>query len=132
MSIESKIDTLTEMVKSHGTKLDCVDDKVKQITTVIGGSGLGDKGLIEQFNEYKDSHHKLKRKVRDGNVTNKTLTGVVGVMVALWEWLKHLKVLFLLLIMACGPATRPDIDAEFEKVKAKIDTIENIGELQAE
>lgn len=132
MSVETKIDNLTEIMKSHTQKLDCVDDKIKQITTVLGGSGLGEKGLIEQFNSYKDSHHKLKRKVRDQNVANKAITGAVGTGVVLWEWFK--KMFIILIIIGCAPKEKADVDAEFQRAvdKVKKDTVEIIGELPSE
>tara|TARA_R110002020_G_scaffold220785_1_gene428725 strand:+ start:5975 stop:6250 length:276 start_codon:yes stop_codon:yes gene_type:complete len=88
MSVEGKIDILTGLIKDQSKKIDLVDDKIKKINTVLGGSGLGDKGIISQFNEYKDSHHKLKRNVRDQNIVTRVLTGVLGGMVAAWEFIK--------------------------------------------
>jgi len=88
MSVETKIDTLTDLIKSQSDKMDCIDDKCKRITTVLGGSGLGDKGIIEQFGEYKESHHKLKRNVRDQNIVTRVLTGILGGIIATWEYVK--------------------------------------------
>jgi len=90
MSIEKKIDDLTDLIKLQSDKIDCIDDKCKSVVKVLGGSGLGEKGLLEQFDDLQESHHKLKRKVRDKDVQNKTLTGLLGGGVGIWEYLKHL------------------------------------------
>ena len=88
--MEAKIDNLTKLMEKHSEKLDCLDDKVKKMTVVLGGSGMGDKGLLEQYDELQKSHHKLKRNVRDKDIQNKTFTGLVGGGVGIWEYLKHL------------------------------------------
>jgi len=54
--IEGKIDKLTDLVQDQSEEL-------AKITTVLGGSGLGDKGLIEQMSELKTSHYKTKADV---------------------------------------------------------------------
>jgi len=90
MSVEKKIDELTTLVKSHGKKMDCMDEKVQKITTVLGGSGLGEKGLLEQYAELNESHHKLKRNVRDANVITRFSVWLVGALVAGWEFVKHM------------------------------------------
>jgi len=37
--------------------------ELAKITTVLGGSGMGDKGLIEQMQDLKVSHYKTKSDV---------------------------------------------------------------------
>lgn len=89
MSVEGKIDNLTSLVEKQGEKLDCLDDKIKKMYVVLGGSGMGDKGLLEQYNELQDSHHKLKRNVRDKDIQNKAYTTAIGGGVGIWEWIRH-------------------------------------------
>lgn len=56
MSVESKIDDLTILVQDQTAD-------IAKITTVLGGSGMGDKGLIEQMQDLKVSHYKTKADV---------------------------------------------------------------------
>ena len=56
MSVESKIDRLTELVQDQSEEL-------AKITIVLGGSGMGDKGLIEQMSELKNVTYKNKQEV---------------------------------------------------------------------
>jgi len=44
-------------------QLDRIEQKVDQITTVLGGSGMGDKGLIDQHRELKTEYYKTKGEV---------------------------------------------------------------------
>lgn len=53
MTINEKLDKIID-------KVACIDDDVKKITVVIGGSGLGDKGIIEQMQNLKTSHYVLE------------------------------------------------------------------------
>ena len=56
MSVESKIDRLTELVQDQS-------EEIAKITIVLGGSGMGDKGLIEQMSELKNVTYKNKQEV---------------------------------------------------------------------
>ena len=56
MSVESKIDDLTILVQDQSAD-------IAKITTVLGGSGMGDKGLIEQMSDLTGSHYKTKSEV---------------------------------------------------------------------
>lgn len=56
MSVEGKIDRLTELVQDQSEEL-------AKITIVLGGSGMGDKGLIEQMSELKHSHYNSKQEI---------------------------------------------------------------------
>lgn len=44
-------------------QLDRIEKKVDQITTVLGGSGMGDNGLIAQHRELKSDYYKTKSEV---------------------------------------------------------------------
>lgn len=54
--VESKLDNLTTMVQDQS-------DEIAKITTVLGGSGMGDKGLIEQMSSLSQSHYKSKQEI---------------------------------------------------------------------
>ena len=74
MSVESKIDDLTELVRDQSAD-------IAKITTVLGGSGMGDKGLIEQMSDLKTSHYKTKSDVgRLKWITSGIATGVSSII----------------------------------------------------
>ena len=56
--IGSKVNQILAMQEKHGKKLDCLDGKVNSITHVLGGSGMGDRGLVEQMTELKKYTYK--------------------------------------------------------------------------
>lgn len=80
MSLDSKIDKLTTLVQDQSEEL-------AKITTVLGGSGMGDKGLIEQMSELKTSHYKTKSDVSKLKwIASAIATFVSGVWAAIMTW----------------------------------------------
>lgn len=75
MSVEPKIDKLTDLVKDQS-------EEIAKITIVLGGSGLGDKGLIEQMSELKESHYENKREVSKLKWLASLIAGGVSALIA--------------------------------------------------
>jgi len=58
--------------------------ELAKITTVLGGSGMGDKGLIEQMSELRTSHYKTKSDVsRFKWIASGIATAIGGVWAAI-------------------------------------------------
>ena len=75
MSVEKKIDNLTTLVQDQS-------DSIAKITTVLGGSGMGDKGLIEQMSDLKVSHYKSKQEVSKLKWFASLIAGGVSAIIA--------------------------------------------------
>ena len=61
--------------------------ELAKITTVLGGSGMGDKGLIEQMQELKVSHYETKADVsRLKWIASGIATVIGGAWAAIATW----------------------------------------------
>lgn len=54
---------IKHLLLEQSDKIDCLDDKIREIRTVLGGSSLGDTGLLDQFAALSDSYNKTKNDV---------------------------------------------------------------------
>ena len=97
MNISQKLDNLTFLIqKQEGTisgineKQDVLCGEIQSIKQVLGGSKLGDKGIIEQFADLKSDYYNTKSEVNRlkwfaGVITATTTTAIGYVYKKLFE-----------------------------------------------